>query len=187
MRGGLKIHVSLRFNSDLSIASRLDTFLTSRSLREHIQSCEISPCTFSDHEFVSLVVDLKSQSKMEHYRVLSNQRAFYVKTILLWKEKYPTTWLLRRIIRHNFGTHSRGTSQQGVKQRKWWKNSTKNKWNEEAYNTGYSQVVTHPSTNPPRQGLTSVIRREPVFCLWYGRRREKGEKIWLLIPSMVNM
>ena len=83
MRGGLKIHVSLRFNSDLSIASRLDTFLTSRSLREHIQSCEISPCTFSDHEFVSLVVDLKSQSKMEHYRVLSNQRAFYVQAILL--------------------------------------------------------------------------------------------------------
>lgn len=48
------------FNSDLSIASHLDTFLTSRSLREHIQSCEISPCTFSDHEFVSFVVDLSS-------------------------------------------------------------------------------------------------------------------------------
>ena len=32
-------------------------------------------------------------------------------------------------------------------------------------------------TNPARQGLTSVIRREPVFSLWYGRRREKGEKI----------
>ena len=48
------------FNSDLSVASRLDTFLISRSLREHIQSCEISPCTFSDHEFVSLVVDLSS-------------------------------------------------------------------------------------------------------------------------------
>lgn len=48
------------FNSDLSIVSRLDTFLTSRTLHEHIQSCEISPCTFSDHEFVSLVVDLSS-------------------------------------------------------------------------------------------------------------------------------
>ena len=48
------------FNSDLSIASRLDTFLTSRTLHEHIQNCEISPCTFSDHEFVSLVVDLSS-------------------------------------------------------------------------------------------------------------------------------
>ena len=33
----------------------------------------------------------------------------------------------------------------------------------EAYNTGYSQVVTHPSTNPARQGLTSVIRRERCF------------------------
>ena len=48
------------FNSDLSIVSCLDTFLTSRTLHEHIQSCEISPCTFSDHEFVSLVVDLSS-------------------------------------------------------------------------------------------------------------------------------
>ena len=33
----------------------------------------------------------------------------------------------------------------------------------EAYNTGYSQAVTHPSTNPARQGLTSVIRRERCF------------------------
>ena len=106
---------------------------------------------------------------------------------IIVKKNYPTTWLLRRIIRRNLATDSRGTSQLGVKQQKWWKNSRKNKWKEEAYNTGYSQAVTHPSTNPARQGLTSVIRREPVFSLWYGRRREKGEKIWLLIPSMVNM
>ena len=48
------------------------------------------------------------------------------------------------------------------------------KWIErkrEAYNTGYSQAVSHPSTNPARQGLTSVIGREPVFSLWYGRRQ----------------
>ena len=35
--------------------------------------------------------------------------------------------------------------------------------NREAYDTEYSQAVTHPSTNPARQSLTSVIEREPVF------------------------
>ena len=39
-----------------------------------------------------------------------------------------------------------------------------------AYDTKNSQAVTHPSTNFARQGLTSVIRREPVLSLWYGRR-----------------
>ena len=61
---------------------------------------------------------------------------------IIVKKNYPTTWLLRRIIRRNLATDSRGTSQLGVKQQKWWKNSTKNKWKEEAYNTGYSQAVT---------------------------------------------
>ena len=35
--------------------------------------------------------------------------------------------------------------------------------NREAYDTEYSQAVTHPSANPARQSLTSVIAREPVF------------------------
>ena len=30
------------------------------------------------------------------------------------------------------------------------------------YSTGYSQVVSLPSTNPARRCLTSVIEREPV-------------------------
>ena len=38
------------------------------------------------------------------------------------------------------------------------------------YSTGYSQAVTHPSTNPAQCCLTSVIRREPVHSAWYGRR-----------------
>ena len=50
--------------------------------------------------------------------------------------------------------------------------------NKEAYDTGYSQAVTHPSTNPARQSLTSVIGREPVFSLWYGRRQgNQGENL----------
>ena len=42
----------------------------------------------------------------------------------------------------------------------------------EAYNTGCSQAVTHPSTDPARRCLTSVIGREPVHSAWYGRRRQ---------------
>ena len=38
------------------------------------------------------------------------------------------------------------------------------------YSTGYSQAVTHSSTNPAQCCLTSVIRREPVLSAWYGRR-----------------
>ena len=34
-----------------------------------------------------------------------------------------------------------------------------------AYNTGYSQAVSHPGTNLALQGLTAVIGREPVFFL----------------------
>ena len=38
------------------------------------------------------------------------------------------------------------------------------------YSTGYSQAVTHPSTNPAQCCLTSVIRREPVHSERYGCR-----------------
>lgn len=46
------------FNSDLSIGSRLDSFLVARDLLNSLLSCEISPCVFSDHDFVTLDVDL---------------------------------------------------------------------------------------------------------------------------------
>ena len=39
-----------------------------------------------------------------------------------------------------------------------------------AYNTWYSQAVTHPSTNQARDCLTSVIGRELVHSIRYGRR-----------------
>ena len=41
----------------------------------------------------------------------------------------------------------------------------------EAYHTGCSQAVPHPSTIPARRCLTSVIRRERVCSSWYGRRQ----------------
>ena len=47
------------------------------------------------------------------------------------------------------------------------KKKKKKRW---AYNTQYSQAVTHPSTNCARCCLTSVIGREPVHSTWYGRR-----------------
>ena len=34
-----------------------------------------------------------------------------------------------------------------------------------AYNTGYSQSVSHPGTNLALQGLTAVIGREPIRFL----------------------
>ena len=46
------------FNSDLSIASRLDSFLISRFMCEQVVTCEIHPCVFSDHDFVRLDLNL---------------------------------------------------------------------------------------------------------------------------------
>ena len=43
------------FNSDFSIGSRLDKFFVSQNLAASMISCVISPCCFSDHDFVDLV------------------------------------------------------------------------------------------------------------------------------------
>ena len=45
-----------------------------------------------------------------------------------------------------------------------------------AYNTGYSQAVSHPGTNLALQGLTAVIGREQVLFLWCGRRQKANAK-----------
>ena len=42
------------FNADLIIASRLDSFLIPKSSYHLIISCDIFPCTYSDHDFVIL-------------------------------------------------------------------------------------------------------------------------------------
>lgn len=48
------------FNSDFSIGSRLDKFFVSRNFASFIDVCNISPCCFSDHDYVnlSLVVNI---------------------------------------------------------------------------------------------------------------------------------
>ena len=46
------------FNSDLSIASRLDSFLISRYLCEQVVFCEIYPCVYSDHDLVYIELNL---------------------------------------------------------------------------------------------------------------------------------
>ena len=42
------------FNSNLSIASRLDSFLISRLSCEQVTTCQIYSCVYSDHDFVFL-------------------------------------------------------------------------------------------------------------------------------------
>ena len=39
------------------------------------------------------------------------------------------------------------------------------------YNTGYSYLVKHPSTNPAEQGLTLLSGRDVVLSLWYSDSR----------------
>ena len=46
-----------------------------------------------------------------------------------------------------------------------------------AYDTKYSQAVTHPSTNLAQCCLTSVIGRELVLSTWYGRRHWTMENV----------
>ena len=46
------------FNADMSIGSRLDSFLVARELVTSLITCDISPCVFSDHDFVTLDLDL---------------------------------------------------------------------------------------------------------------------------------
>lgn len=48
-----KVKAYTWFSPDLSVASRLDSFMVSSSLTDQIESCDIVPCVFSDHNFVT--------------------------------------------------------------------------------------------------------------------------------------
>ena len=50
-------------NSSLSLGSRLDKFLISKGLFSPESKCEISPCSVSDHDFVSFVFDIPDSIK----------------------------------------------------------------------------------------------------------------------------
>ena len=45
------------FNSNFTIGSRLDKFFVSQNVVSSVVSCSISPCCFSDHDFVDLQVN----------------------------------------------------------------------------------------------------------------------------------
>lgn len=57
-----KLHPKSRdvswFNSNFTIGSRLDKFFVTRNLVEKITACDLSPCCFSDHDFLCLHANL---------------------------------------------------------------------------------------------------------------------------------
>ena len=55
-----RVRIYTWLNLDFSIASRLDSFLLSRLDCAKVCQCEISPCVFSDDEFVTVIFDLEN-------------------------------------------------------------------------------------------------------------------------------
>ena len=62
-----KLHPQSRevswFNPDFSIGTRLDKFFVTRNLVDSVSSCSITPCCFSDHDFVDLHFNLDNNSQ----------------------------------------------------------------------------------------------------------------------------
>ena len=52
------------------------------------------------------------------------------------------------------------------------------------YSTQSSQVVSNPSTNRARRGLTSLIGREVVLSSWYGRNQYSFLLFYFLLHSL---
>lgn len=52
------------FSSDLSVARRLYTFLILRGLISSVQSCDIAPRVFSDHDFVFISFSLSGSPRV---------------------------------------------------------------------------------------------------------------------------
>ena len=66
---------------------------------------------------------------------------------------------------------SRQNNHQCINGRQNFRRKVKTDAQQKAYDTRYSQAVTHPSTNRSQPCLTSVIGRELVYSRWYGRRQ----------------
>ena len=118
-----------------------------------------------------------------------------------------SAWYDRRTLQHTykFTLHRKGVKRIGLKQiadntdtvqldyashvDKNWKEKGHHEsldGSKKTYSTGYSQAVTHPSTNPTQCCLTSVIRREPVHSAWYGRRTLQHTHKHLLYRNSVK-
>ena len=65
------------------------------------------------------------------------------------------------------GKRERKRKKRGVMQKRVEKRGGKKRKRDD--DTWCSQVVSNPSTNQARRGLTSLIRREVVLSSWYGR------------------
>ena len=59
----------------------------------------------------------------------------------------------------------------------------KGKKGKKDYSTQSSQVVSNPSTNRARRGLTSLIGREVVLSSWYGRNQYYFLLFYFLLHS----
>ena len=60
----------------------------------------------------------------------------------------------------------------------------KKKKKKKDYSTQSSQVVSNPSTNRARRGLTSLIGREVVLSSWYGRNQYSFLLFYFLLHSL---
>ena len=79
--------------------------------------------------------------------------------------------------------HTNKFEQKKKKQKKKTKNKKKKKKKKKDYSTQSSQVVSNPSTNRARRGLTSLIGREVVLSSWYGRNHQSLLFPYVLFPS----
>ena len=88
------------FSPDLSIASRLDSFLLSRLDGDNL-GCEIRPCTFSDHEYVILTFDpsniplrgrglWKFNNSLLEDRVFCTNMSSYINDLLAFRHGYSS-------------------------------------------------------------------------------------------------
>ena len=92
-------------------------------------------------------------------------RANWFQLWWLWRLRRPWRLLTTLTTLRIFKVANSKRNQNKKKKKKFMANSTQ-----------CSQAVSHPSTNRAQHCLTSVIGRELVYSMWYGRCREKRVK-----------